>query len=57
LLSGYLKGESMLDRLAMIVRFDYLKGRIIILGGRTQNRAQTHASFKFLFNSIYSNGL
>lgn len=57
LLSGYLKGGKLLDRAAMIVRFDYHKGNVIALGGRVQNRAQTYGTFKFLFNSLYYAGL
>jgi hypothetical protein len=53
LLSGYLKGGKRLDGAAMIVRFDYYKGKVIALGGRVQNRAQTFGTFKFLFNSLY----
>jgi hypothetical protein len=53
LLSGYLKGENLLDRSAMIIRFDYHQGNVIVLGGRIQHRAQTFGTFKFLFNSIY----
>lgn len=53
LLSGYLKGGKRLDGAAMIVRFDYYRGKVIVLGGRVQNRAQTFGTFKFLFNSLY----
>jgi hypothetical protein len=53
LLSGYLKGGKKLDRAVMIVRFDYYDGKVIVLGGRVQHRAQTYGTFKFLFNSLY----
>lgn len=53
LLSGYMKGGKKLDKAAAIVRFKYHKGYIIIAGGRIQHRAQSTATFKFLFNSIY----
>jgi hypothetical protein len=53
LLSGYVKGEELLHRAAMMIRFNYRKGNIFVLGGRVQHRAQTFATFKFLFNSIY----
>jgi hypothetical protein len=57
LLSGYIKGEKLLDRAVMIIRFDYYKGNVIVLGGRIQHRAQTFGTFKFLFNSIYYAGM
>ncbi len=57
LLSGYIKGEKMLDRAVMIIRFDYHRGQVIVLGGRVQHRAQTSGTFKFLFNSLYSPGI
>lgn len=57
LLSGYLKGGEHLDRAVMIIRFDFHKGHVIVLGGRVQHRAQTHGTFKFLFNSLYFPGL
>ncbi len=53
LLSGYLKGGKLLDKAAMIIRFDYYKGKVMVLGGRVQFRAQTFGTFKFLFNSIF----
>lgn len=52
LLSGYIKGEKLLNRAALIIRFDYYKGHVIVLGGRVQHRSQTFATFKFLFNAI-----
>ena len=57
LMSGYLKGENYLNRAVMIIRFDYYGGRVIVLGGRIQHRAQTTGTFKFLFNSIYYSNL
>ena len=57
LLSGYIKGEKMLDRAVMIIRFDYHQGHVIVLGGRVQHRSQTSGTFKFLFNSLYSPGI
>lgn len=53
LLSGYLKGGKYLDRAVTTMRFGYHKGTVIVLGGRVQHRAQTFATFKFLFNSLY----
>jgi len=57
LLSGYLKGGKRLDRAVMVIRFNYHKGNVFVLGGRIQNRAQTYGTFKFLFNSLYYAGM
>ena len=53
LLSGYLKGEKKLNRTAMILRFGYHLGNVMVLGGRVQYRGQTSGTYKFLFNSLY----
>ncbi len=55
LISGYLKGGDYLNRRAEIIRFKYHNGNIIVIGGKIQNRAQTYATFKILFNSIFFN--
>ncbi|MCK5003683.1 MAG: hypothetical protein KAS21_01250, partial [Candidatus Aminicenantes bacterium] len=57
LVSGYLKGEKYLNRAVASVVFDYYKGSVIVFGGRIQHRAQTFATFKLLFNSIYYSGM
>jgi len=52
LLSGFLwKGEKLYDK-AAIVDVMQGKGRIILLGIKANYRAQSHSSFRFLFNSI-----
>jgi len=52
LMSGWLLGEERIARKAAVVDVKYKKGRIILIGIRCQNRAQTHGTYKFLFNSI-----
>jgi hypothetical protein len=52
LLSGYLKGEKRLNRTAMILRFGFHRGYVMVLGGRVQFRGQSSGTFKFLFNSL-----
>ena len=53
LISGWIKGEKLLQRKAAIVDFKFGKGKVILLGFRAQHRAQPHGTFKLLFNSIH----
>jgi hypothetical protein len=50
--SGWLEGEQYLaDRIAA-AEVRYGKGRVLLFGWALQMRAQPHATFKLLFNSI-----
>jgi hypothetical protein len=53
LLSGWIHGEDRLVRRAAAVAMTYGKGKIVLLGFRPQNRAQTHATFPFVFNALW----
>ena len=53
LLSGWISGEEKLTGKAAAVALTYGKGKIVLLGFRAQNRGQTHATFPFVFNSLY----
>jgi hypothetical protein len=53
LLSGWIRGEDRLARRAAAVALTYGKGKLVLLGFRTQQRAQTHGTYPFLFNAIY----
>jgi hypothetical protein len=53
LMSGWIRGEDRLARRAAAVAMTYGKGKIVLLAFRPQNRAQTHATFPFIFNSLY----
>ena len=53
LLSGWIRGEERLARRAAAVAVSYGKGKIVLLGFRPQHRAQTHATFPFVFNALY----
>jgi len=51
--SGWIGGpEYIQDKLAA-VEVSYGKGRVVLLGFRAQFRAQSHATFKLLFNALY----
>ncbi|HET8646093.1 MAG TPA: peptidase M14 family protein, partial [Vicinamibacteria bacterium] len=53
LLSGYLEGADRLARRAAAVAVTYGKGRVVLLGFRPQHRAQTPATFPFLFSALF----
>jgi len=52
LLSGWLMGEDVIARKAAVVDTKYKKGHIILIGFRCQYRAQSHGTYKFLFNAL-----
>ena len=53
LLSGWIRGEDRLTRRAAAVAMTYGKGKLVLLGFRAQHRAQTHATYPFLFNALF----
>jgi hypothetical protein len=50
--SGWLDGEEKIANKPAMITTDYGKGRIVLIGFRTQHRNQTDGTFKFLFNCI-----
>jgi hypothetical protein len=50
--SGWLIGEEHIAKKGGMVAAKYGEGRVILYGFRTQNRAQTHGTFKLLFNAL-----
>jgi hypothetical protein len=51
--SGWLISEKYLSEKPAIIEFQIEKGKVIILAFPAQHRAQTHGTFKFLFNAIF----
>jgi zinc carboxypeptidase len=50
--SGWLLGEEAIANKAAIVSIDQGQGTILMLGFRVQHRAQTHGTYKLLFNAL-----
>jgi hypothetical protein len=53
LVSGWAWGEHFLDGGVSVLEADVGKGKLFLFGPEITNRAQTHGTFKFLFNGIY----
>jgi hypothetical protein len=53
LLSGWIRGEELIARKAAAVATTYGGGKVVLFGFRPQYRAQTPATFPFLFNALY----
>jgi hypothetical protein len=51
--SGWLRGEDLMFGRAAVVTVETNPGRLVLFGIRPQHRAQSHATFGMLFNSLY----
>jgi hypothetical protein len=50
--SGWLNGEKYIAGKTAMASVGYGQGNVVLIGFRTQNRAQTHGTYKFLFNAL-----
>jgi hypothetical protein len=50
--SGWLVGEGHITDKAAMISAEMGKGKVILIGFRTQHRAQTYGTFKLFFNSL-----
>ena len=51
--SGWAWGQKYLENGVAVVDAKLGRGRVLIFGPEITFRAQSHATFKFLFNAIY----
>jgi hypothetical protein len=54
LLSGWLEGEQVIAGQPAVVEMRAGAGRVLLIGFRAQHRAQSHATFRLLFNAIFT---
>ena len=54
LMSGWLQGESVIANRAAVIDARVGLGRVVLIGFRAQHRAQSLATFRLLFNAIFS---
>jgi hypothetical protein len=56
LMSGWLEGERFLAGRPAVLSARVGLGRAVLIGFRAQHRAQSHATFRLLFNAIHTSG-
>jgi hypothetical protein len=52
-MSGWIQGDKRIRQKGALLDVNLGKGNIILFGFKPQHRAQSHGTFKLLFNAIY----
>ncbi len=52
--SGWLLGEAVIAKKAAMVSVQQGQGKVVMIGFRAQHRAQTHGTYKLVFNALVS---
>jgi len=55
--SGFLLGEDLVGGTPAVVTSKLGKGQVVMIGFKPQHRAQSHGTYRFLFNAMYLGGL
>jgi hypothetical protein len=51
--SGWLLGENVISGKANVLTAELGEGQVVVLGFKPQHRAQSHGTYKMLFNALY----
>ncbi|HEY7169295.1 MAG TPA: M14 family metallopeptidase [Vicinamibacterales bacterium] len=54
LLSGWLEGESLIANRAAVIQATIGTGRVVLFAFPVQHRGQSHATFRLLFNALFT---
>ncbi|GIF68448.1 peptidase [Asanoa ishikariensis] len=54
--SGFLLGEDLIGGQPAVVTSKVGKGEVVMIGFKAQHRAQSHGTYRFLFNAMYLGG-